>query len=244
LRRAVDLRRRVGDQQSAVHQPPAQRARRRTDAVARGRRAPLAGKFGEAPADRRRGQVRRGQPLQGRQLTRAGDPLGQHPQIVAVRGLGMRGQPAVRLAYLIEVMGFVAKLDQSKGGAAPVTPTALAAGAEEWNGWSMNELRRLASAENFTTTVLGEILDVLSAQPGQWRNLDELAKATGRDRAEIKGIWTHVGRHMGKAYPDNGWPLESKWGTEIDPQWAAAQYYMVPEEQAGRWLAVRKPASD
>lgn len=59
-------------------------------------------------------------------------------------------------------------------------------------------------------------MDVLADRPGEWMETTTLAKAIGKERKTVKGIWTHVGRHIKSQYSDRPWPLDNKWGPEID----------------------------
>ncbi len=153
--------------------------------------------------------------------------------------------------HVVPVMRFIAELDAPAApvDAGPTSPEPVVVDAgptspepvvdADAGSWTTEDLRRLASGRNYTTRLLGEIMDVLADVPDEWRDLDALSEATGYDRAGLKGIWTHVGRHIRKRYPGHKWPLDARWGPRIDPSWPSVMFYRLPAAQAAKWKEVR-----
>lgn len=106
-------------------------------------------------------------------------------------------------------------------------------------GWSNADLARLERGEVETTIILSEVMDVLAASPGDWFDITELAKATNRDRSQIRMLWTHLTRHLKAHYDGAGWPVNAKWGTNLAPQRDAVVYYSLDHDQAAQWKEVR-----
>jgi hypothetical protein len=142
-------------------------------------------------------------------------------------------------------MGHIAELDGAVVGVAPVpdeAPMAAVAQHEDEvasREWSIEELRDLATGRNFTTQLLTRVMDALAREPDAWRSSAELAELVGEERSTLKGIWTHVGRHIGKRYPGLPWPLEAQWGPDISPSYDAVGFYRLTRDQAARWADAR-----
>ncbi len=158
--------------------------------------------------------------------------------------------------YVVHVMSYVAQLDAGATAAMPSAaaaapeeekeedlPTATAPVDEQIQAWPMEDLTRLASGANFTTQLLGEVLDVLADRPEEWLNLDDLAKLTGRDRPTLKGIWTHVGRHIKNSYNGRVWPHDAQWGPHLSSSKPSVTFYRLSSEQAKRWKEARQSAA-
>lgn len=122
----------------------------------------------------------------------------------------------------------VTQIDESpSGNATPTLP------------WTTEELRRLSQSTYVTTEVVSKVMDVLSPTPGTWRNIGQLSETTGVERSRLQHIWTHLSRHISKAYPNHDWPLESRWGTDIEGAEPGIAYYRVSAERAAEWQLIR-----
>lgn len=147
--------------------------------------------------------------------------------------------------YVTKVMGHIAELDGAFADVAPVPEeAAMAAVAQQEDEvasreWSIEELRDLATGRNFTTKLLTRVMDALAREPDAWRSSAELAELIGEERSTLKGIWTHVGRHIGKRYAGLPWPLQAKWGPDISPSYDAVGFYRLTRDQAARWADAR-----
>src|SRR4051812_7524897 len=89
--------------------------------------------------------------------------------------------------YVTHVMAYIGLLDGQRQPTVGPDPGSVeeALAAEEVadadtadQQWSVEDLRRLARGNTFTTQVLTDILDVLAAQPGTWMTSVELAAET------------------------------------------------------------------
>ncbi len=88
--------------------------------------------------------------------------------------------------------------------------------------------------------MLAETLDVLAERPNVRTDSSTLARSPAGPRREIKGIWTHVGRHVGKKYPGLPWPLDAIWGPHIEPGTPpAVTFYRLNPDQAAAWRDAR-----
>jgi len=105
--------------------------------------------------------------------------------------------------------------------------------------WTDEMLERFAAGLTKTTQIAGEIMDVLAQSPDEKLSIDELAERTGRERSQVKALWTHVARHLRKHYGVTHPPLTTKWGADLEPARDNVVYYFVTPEQADAWRAAR-----
>jgi hypothetical protein len=68
-------------------------------------------------------------------------------------------------------------------------------------GWTEENLRRLAAGDTKTTQWLGEIMDILAEAPDEALSLDELAERTGRTHSQLETLWTYASRHFARFTP-------------------------------------------
>jgi len=103
--------------------------------------------------------------------------------------------------------------------------------------WTEQKLRRFIANGTKTADIVGEVLDVISAEPGRKYSLDELAALTEWERNTLRRVWTHLSRHLNKHFGGIDWPLNSAWGGNMGLE--DAQYYWVSPSQAARWNEAR-----
>lgn len=118
-----------------------------------------------------------------------------------------------------------------------VTPTAGAAVSQ--SGWTDEALRRFAAGDTETTVIVSKVMDALGDRPDEWLDLDELAELTGRDRNQLRRVWTHLSRHMRAQYDSAEWPLTMKWGTDFTPRRGPLAFYSLTAAEAEQWKRVR-----
>jgi hypothetical protein len=82
-------------------------------------------------------------------------------------------------------------------------------------------------------------MDVLAARPKDWLDISELARATNRERSQIRMLWTHLSRHLKAHYNDAPWPVQAKWGSGSTPSRESVVFYSLDADQATQWLRVR-----
>lgn len=135
--------------------------------------------------------------------------------------------------HLMAVYAFVAGLDAGAG-AADVSGDA---GMEVT--WPSDDLHRFAVTPTKTSSTIGKVLDVLAERAGEWLSTSELEIETGVPRANLKGAFSALTRHIKAHYGDRGWMLSWTWGPSLDPTNPAEAHYTLSDEQARRWKEVR-----
>lgn len=150
-------------------------------------------------------------------------------------------QVAVPRQHLIAVYGLLAQLE--KGPAEASTPYWGGAGEPPSpSAWSVEDLQRFANTPSTTSATIGKVLDVLAANPGQYLSTSDLEKQTGVPRANLKGAFSALTRHLKKHYKGHGWMLEWKWGPDLGAGRLAETHYTLNEDQAERWKEARADA--
>lgn len=146
---------------------------------------------------------------------------------------------AVPTEHLPAVYRLLADLSEAT---APATgqPEEVHIGGGDDEIWSDDELARFARGDTKTTQLAGLVLDVLAEQPeDQPLTIDELAKRTGLPRSQVKTLWTHVARHLGKHYSTSRPPLTTKWGSQLTPPRENVVYYFMTPGQVEAWKRAR-----
>ncbi len=127
--------------------------------------------------------------------------------------------------HLTAVYGFIASLEAADDEkVSPITTS-----------WSVADLRRFAQTPTATSLTIGKVLDVLVEQPGQYFSTSELEERTGVPRANLKGAFSALTRHINKHYDGRPWMLEFEWGTRLGADYPAEGHYRLTEEQADLW---------
>jgi hypothetical protein len=135
--------------------------------------------------------------------------------------------------HLIAVYGFLA--DLANEDATEVTVTDPEAEVR----WPTDDLAKFAATPTRTSTTIGKVMDVLSDNADQYLSTSELEDATGVTRANLKGAFAALTRHINAHYNGRGWMLTFKWGPSLGPDYPAEAHYMVSAEQAARWKEAR-----
>lgn len=147
---------------------------------------------------------------------------------------------AVPTVHLPAVYRLLAELSEAPS-AAP--PTVANAASTEDAKWTAEDLTRFARGSTKTTELAGQIFDVLvDVREEDALTLDELAERTGLPRSQVKTLWTHVARHLGKHYATSRPPMSTKWGSEFTPQRDNVVYYFMTPHQAQVWQDARAAA--
>jgi len=101
-------------------------------------------------------------------------------------------------------------------------------------------LADIAAGSSTSTTIVGEVMDILSAQPGTPENLVTLAERTGRELTQMQTVWTHLSRHLRKKFGHKTWPIRVRSGYRFSPPLGGEElYYWVTPTIAERWQAIR-----
>lgn len=106
--------------------------------------------------------------------------------------------------------------------------------------WTVDELRRFAGTPTATSHTIGKVLDTLADQPGTWMSTSDLERETEIPRANLKGAFASLTRHIHKHYPSQEWMLAFEWGPRLGPGFPAEGHYRLTHEQASRWHAARQ----
>lgn len=151
-------------------------------------------------------------------------------------------QVSVPRRHLIAVYGLLAQLE-SMSGESDESPDVIE--DEEGAGdmpWSVEDLRRFATTENQTSRTIRKVLDVLAAEPGKYFSTSELEKLTSVPRANLKGAFSGLGRHIRKYYPNRVPMTIFAWGTNLGPDSPAEAHYKFDEQRAAAWKEANSAA--
>jgi len=147
---------------------------------------------------------------------------------------------AVPQKYVPAVYQLLAELTMADNAPVSIETPAINSPTAWSEMWPDEKLARFAAGDTKTTQIAGEIMDVLAEQPeNEPLTIDDLAERTGRPRSQVKALWTHVSRHLGKHYGTSHPPLSTKWGSELTPPRDNVVFYFLTAEQAQAWKRVR-----
>jgi hypothetical protein len=135
--------------------------------------------------------------------------------------------------YLMDVYGFLADLSKTRangnasGEAASVT-------------WPVKDLRQFAKTSTKSTIAVTKVLDVLAEYPGEYISTSQLEVRTGVPRANLKGSFSGLTRHINSHYNQRGWMLEWRWGPDLGQDLPAETHYRLDPEVAAKWKEARE----
>jgi len=136
--------------------------------------------------------------------------------------------------YLIDVYGFLAELEKDRA-------IGKDTGEEVSVTWPVSDLRKFASTSTMSTITVTKVLDVLADRgPGDYVSTSQLEAETGIPRANLKGSFSGLSRHINKHYNHRGWMLKWKWGPELGPDFPAETHYWLEPDVAARWKEARE----
>ena len=146
-------------------------------------------------------------------------------------------QVAVPRRHLMAVYGLLAKLDSDSA------PDSISEPDEDSQlnevVWPVVDLRRFAGTPTATSATIGKVLDELAISKDEYLSTTELEARTGVARANLKGAFSALTRHINKHYEARGWMLDFIWGPQLGPDVPAEGHYRVSAEQAARWEEAR-----
>ena len=146
-------------------------------------------------------------------------------------------QVAVPRQHLIAVYGLLAQLESSP----EATSEAFTDDVSELSEvvWPVADLRKFAGTPTATSVTIGKVLDELAKSKDTYLSTTELEERTGVARANLKGAFSALTRHIKKHYEDRGWMLDFIWGPSLGPDVIAEGHYRLSAEQAARWEEAR-----
>ena len=145
-------------------------------------------------------------------------------------------QVAVPREYLLAVYGLLAQLS-AQSQQKDVDYDFHGANESEW---SVADLKRFASRKIRSIEIIGQVLDVLAPQPEVWVSTTELEEKTGVPRANLKGAFSALTRHLNAYFAGRGWMMNTSWGMSLGLDHLPEVHYRMTSEQAARWLESRK----
>ena len=147
---------------------------------------------------------------------------------------------AVPRRHLIAVYGLLAQLEGDR--VEPIEPAEEAHedGPHGNAPWSLDDLRRFANTPNATSRTIRKVFDVLAADPGKFFSTSDLEVLTQVPRANLKGAFSGLGRHVRKYYPGRVPMMGFAWGPTLGPDVPAEAHYKFEEAQADAWKEASK----
>lgn len=137
--------------------------------------------------------------------------------------------------HLIAVYGLLARLEGERS----ASPSAAEQDGDEQPAgdmpWSVEDLRRFAKTQTATSVTIRKVLDVLAEAPGTFVSTSRLEKVTGVPKANLKGAFSGLSRHVRKFYPNRVPMTVFAWGTHMGPGVPAEAHYMLDQERAATW---------
>lgn len=109
--------------------------------------------------------------------------------------------------------------------------------------WSVDDLRRFATTPTKTSGILVKVLNLLAKTPDTYVSTSDLERLTGVPRANLKGAFSALTRHLNKHYAGQKWMLAFQWGPAIGPDFPAEGHYKLTPEQAERWTEAARDES-
>jgi hypothetical protein len=140
--------------------------------------------------------------------------------------------------HLMEVYAFLGGLNGTAVTRSDASNTGSAAQVDS-QVWSIDDLRRFALTPTKTSSTIGKVLDVLAEQPDAWVSTGALESATGVPRANLKGAFAALTRHLNAHYGGRDWMLRYHWGPSVDPSYPAEAHYTLSTERAELWKEAR-----
>lgn len=107
-------------------------------------------------------------------------------------------------------------------------------------GWTAEELGRLAETESSTTNMVSRLLDELTGAPDEYLPTSVLVERLGVSQPQLRGALGALTRHLKKHYQGLGWPMDAVWGPELGESFET--YYKVNHEVAETWKRARSSA--
>lgn len=137
--------------------------------------------------------------------------------------------------HLIAVYGLLAELEGARHASGPGAELSVDGQPAGEIPWSADDLKRFASTPTATSFTIRQVLDVLAEEPGKFFSTSTLEQRTGIPRANLKGAFSGLSRHVRKYYPNRVPMTVFAWGTNMGPDVPAEAHYMLDEERAATW---------
>jgi hypothetical protein len=105
--------------------------------------------------------------------------------------------------------------------------------------WTEADLQQLFDDQTTTGRTVSAILTELARVAEKPIGTSELEATTGIARVNIRGSLSAFTRRIRKHYGGrSNWPMDVRWGHQIDPALPEEAYYSLDQQTASRWKAI------